>query len=238
MNLIDSTDLFSRMAHQAFTSLLDKPHVKRTWRPLQALSRALIVGTFVDDFVRIASDYTGQADSMRTVGFGEPASSILPALFCAVQGIGAGLVLSGQARFVQIGCVVLISWSAAHPFLYQQQRNTEFVVEEVSIIGGLLILLSSTRATLRSSALPVVSQEERQTETDRLQLAGRCCLSALYLFYAQKMARERFAALNDGFTHENLPATMTEIALLVMLLPLTAWLVIGLRSRWCRALSS
>jgi hypothetical protein len=233
MNLNDSTDLFSRMAH-----LLDRPHVKRTWRPLQALSRALIVGTFVDDFVRIASDYTGQADSMRTVGFGEPASSILPALFCAVQGIGAGLVLSGQARFVQIGCVVLISWSAAHPFLYQQQRNTEFVVEEVSIIGGLLILLSSTRATLRSSALPVVSQVERQTETDRLQLAGRCCLSALYLFYAQKMARERFAALNDGFTHENLPATMTEIALLVMLLPLTAWLVIGLRSRWCRALSS
>ena len=77
-----------------------------------------------------------------------------------------------------------------------------------------------------------MSQEERQAETDRLQLAGRCCLSALYLFYAQKMARERFAALNDGFTHENLPATMTEIALLVMLLPLTAWLVFGLRSRW------
>ena len=132
---------------QVFTSLLDRPHVKRTWRPLQALSRALIVGTFVDDFVRIASDYTGQVDSMRTVGFGDPASSFLPALFCAVQGIGAGLVLSGQARFVQTGCIVLISWSAAHPFLYKQQRNTEFVVEEVSIIGGLLILLSSTRAT-------------------------------------------------------------------------------------------
>ena len=78
---------------QVFTSLLDRPHVKRTWRPLQALSRALIVGTFVDDFVRIASDYTGQVDSMRTVGFGDPASSFLPALFCAVQGIGAGLVL-------------------------------------------------------------------------------------------------------------------------------------------------
>ena len=108
--------------HQALTARVDRLlTVKRTWRPLQAVSRALIVGTFVDDFVRIASDYTGQADSMRTVGFGDPLSAIMPALFCAVQGVGTGLVLLGHARFVQIGSVVLIAWSAAHPFLYQQR---------------------------------------------------------------------------------------------------------------------
>lgn len=209
---------------------------KRAWRRLQTLAGALIVGTFIDDCVRIAADYTGQADSMRTVGFGDPLSGIMPALFCLVQGTGAGLVLFGHAQLVQAGCAMLIAWTAAHPFLYQQQRNTEFVVEEISIIGGLLILLSSTRATMRGADLPTDAGEDRQTETDRLQLAGRCCLSALYLYYAQKMARERFTALSEGFAYENPLVAVVEGGLLMLLAPLTGLLVMGMRSRWAALL--
>jgi len=206
--------------------------VKRAWRYLQALARALIVGTFIDDCMRIGTDYTGQADSMRTVGFGDPAAAILPALFCLVQATGVALVLPGRAALTQAGCIVLIGWTAAHPFLYQQQRNTEFVVEEISIIGGLLVLLSSARATMRG-ATTTPQEEERQTETDRLQLAGRCCLSALFLYYGQKMARERFTALSGGFANEAPLVAMAEAVLLALLLPLTALLVVGMRSRVC-----
>ena len=204
--------------------------VKSAWRRLQLLARALIVGTFIDDCVRIATDYSGQVESMRTVGFADALASLLPALFCLVQGAGASLVLSGNARFVQLGCVVLMLWTSAHPFLYQQQRNTEFVVEEISIIGGLLILLSSTRATIRG--LSPEEGEERQVAVDRLQLSGRCCLSALYLYYAQKMARERLNALSSNGVHEVPMVAAAEAVLLALILPITGLLVVGMRSRW------
>jgi uncharacterized membrane protein YphA (DoxX/SURF4 family) len=199
--------------------------IKHIWRRLQLLARVLIVSTFIDDAIRVASDYTGQADSMRTVGFGDPLSALMPIGFVLVQTAGALLVLTDRSPLAEAGCVLLAVWTAAHPFLYAQHSNAEFVVESVSIIGGLLILLSNRRALARS----MHSGGGTEPATDQLQLAGRACLSALYVFYAQKMARHR---LTDG-AEEAPGEALVEGVLLAGLLGLTGLIVIGLRSRWC-----
>lgn len=100
----------------------------------------------------------------------------------------------------------------------------------LSIIGGLLILLSSARAIARHcSSAPVDANH-----TDRLQLTGRACLSALYLYYVQKMARERLAALvGSGSAGEAPGVALVEGVLLLLLGALTILLIVGLRSRWC-----
>ena len=221
------------MSRAAIEWLDERVSLKSASAKVGTLARVLIVSTFIDDTIRIAFDYSGQVDSMKSVGFGSSASPILPVIFVLIQASGAGLTLAGPSTLWSVGAVELILWSAAHPFLYAQQENTEFLVESVSIIGGLLILLSSSTRELQMT-LPVAGTDAdadaHRRRMDRVQLAGRCCLSALFIYYALKAARERLTAL---FFHsdESALSGLVEGVLLGVLAPLTALLVMGMRSR-------
>ena len=142
------------MSRAAIEWLDERVSLKSASAKVGTLARVLIVSTFIDDTIRIAFDYSGQVDSMKSVGFGSSASPILPVIFVLIQASGAGLTLAGPSTLWSVGAVELILWSAAHPFLYAQQENTEFLVESVSIIGGLLILLASSTRELQMT-LPV-----------------------------------------------------------------------------------
>ena len=233
----------------------ERVNLKHVHRRLQVIARVLIISTFVDDTLRVACDYSGQVESMRVVGFGEAAAQVLPALFVVVQATGSLCVLVGRSQSTEAGCALLIAWTAIHPFLYQQQKNVEFLIESLSIIGGLCILLSSTRAIRRhgdlgGALLPgptdrshggggggdggaAPTSADAVERADKLQLVGRACLSSLYVFYAFKGAHERVLALFSDGAAEAPGVALVEYTLLGMLAPLAALLVVGMRSRWC-----
>jgi uncharacterized membrane protein YphA (DoxX/SURF4 family) len=229
-----------------------KTNLKHVYRRLQLAARFLIVGTFADDAIRVTCDYGGQISTMVSVGFPSAAATVMPAVFIVTQATGVFLVLSGRAP--EQGCMTLLVWTAIHPFLYLQQKNLEFLLESVTIIGGLLILLSSERnlrkrqeaielqarpgerAALVGGDEEVAEQrEEAQEQTDRLQLGGRVAVSAVFVYYVVKMLHERIGVLK-GVVPEELHVAVVEGVLLVLLLIATGLLVVGMKARWCALL--
>ena len=205
-------------------------NVKHSWRRLQLFARCLIVSTFIDDTLRIACDHEGQRASMEQAheSLSHAATHLLPVLFVLTQASGSLLVLCGRPGSEQLGVCILATWAAIHPFLYKQQENTEFMVESLSIIGGLLILLASMRATARRGRAEPHAAGSR---VDLLQRAGRSCHSALFVYYAAKAARERLAALEGRAAAEAPGVALIEGVLLAALACLSALLILGLRSR-------
>jgi len=212
------------------------------YRRLQVVARLLVVGTFADDSLRVACDYSGQVSTMGSVGFRKPLASILPVVFILTQGISVFLIVSELAP--EPGCIALLVWTGLHPFIYKQESNLEFLLESVTIMGGLMVLLSSERHNrkARERKLPsaAVSQEETAEEANKmnlLQLCGRVCISAVFLFYGGKMMHDRVQGLSKGLAEdENLFTAVFEGVLMVFLLLLTGFLVAGMKSRWCALL--
>ena len=118
-------------------------NVKGVYRRLQVFARFLVVGTFADDSLRVTCDYSGQVSTMQSVGCGKPLASILPAVFIMTQGVSVFLIISEIAP--EPGCAALLVWTGLHPFIYKQESNLEFLLESVTIMGGLMVLLSSER---------------------------------------------------------------------------------------------
>ena len=220
---------------QALARADDSINVKFVYRRLQLIARGLVVMTFIDDALRVITDYNGQVTTMRGVRWGKHFggvyfwSHLIPVLCVLAQASGATMVLAELRP--QAGCLILIAFSALHPFLYQQQGNLEFLLESVTIIGGLLILLSSDRAKARARAkLLLAEREEEEQQKDRLLLAGRVCVSAVFVHYVAKMIYERSSKHDDP-----LDAAVDGV-LLILLAVITGLIVVGIKSRWCAAL--
>ena len=179
-------------------------NVKGVYRRLQVVARLLVVGTFADDSLRVACDYSGQVSTMGSVGFRAPLSSILPAVFILTQGISVFLIISELAP--EPGCITLLVWTGLHPYIYKQESNLEFLLESVTIMGGLMVLLSSERQNRKArerKLLPSVAPtpEETAEEANKmnlLQLCGRVCISAVFLYYGGKMMHERVQGISKG----------------------------------------
>jgi len=247
---------FADFTKDAWSAIDVRVNLKHVYRRLQLTARFLIVGTFMDDAVRVLCDYRGQVYTMKGVGWGnalnmnQQLSQVMPAFFILTQAIGVFLVLSDAQP--QAGCVTLLLWAGVHPFLYAQQRNLEFLLESVTIIGGLLILLSSERmsaarakskmAAASEEATSLVgrkgtneAQEAADEETGRLLLLGRVFLSAVFVYYVVKMINERIKNLSSSDKEEPLMAVVYGV-LLVFLMVITGLIVMGMKSRWCAML--
>jgi len=235
-------------------------NIKHVHRRLQIAARLLIVGTFIDDALRVLGEYRGQMLTMRHVGWGasigieHTASHVLPGAFIAIQSMGVALILSGIQP--QVGCVALSLWAFVHPFLYSQQRNLEFVLKSVTIIGGLLILLSSERKIAKAKAsaqhrgeeeaaliesspaeMDEAAKEEKAVK-DRLLIVGRCALSAVFVYYVVKMINELVTELlkTNKEMKDPLVADVMHGTFIVLLMVVTALIVVGMKSRWCAML--
>jgi len=204
---------------QILTAVDERVSLKHVHRRLQAFARVLIVGTFMDDALRVTCDYPGQIHTMKAVGWGQSMGAwapvihtVMPSLFIATQTAGVLLILTRLAP--QAGCIILTVWAAIHPFLYAQQSNLEFLLESVTIIGGILILLTSERAIkarelrlgggLGSAGTPAEVASRAAMEKNQLLFGGRIMLSAVFVYYSISMCRERVAAVMGGpLNHEN-----------------------------------
>ncbi len=225
---------------------------------LQHVACLLTLATFLDDALRVATDYAGQARTLRTLGVAArlvPAAravvyGVLPAAFVAVQLLGVALVLA-QWR-PQTGCVVLIVWTLVHPFIYQQQGNLEFVCQSLTIAGGALILLSSERSTaLRKryvegftdisalGATPAELKASAAHERSRLLLLGRVLLTSVLMYHAAKLGSDELGQLlrSPAVLGSSLAALAYSVLLLLLLLML-ALIVTGINSRQVAALAA
>lgn len=228
----------------------ERVSLKHVHRRLQAFARVLIVGTFMDDALRVMCDYRGQAATMKSVGWGvslPPGSqaavqSLMPSVFIATQTIGVLLILTRLAP--QAGCLVLVAWAGVHPFMYAQQKNLEFLLESVTIIGGLLILLTSERAIATRERLlgggggvlgtPAEQKEAQANEKNQLLFAGRLMLCAVFVYYSVKMSIERVQALLGGpINHEDPIHALFALFVLLLLVSGTGLIIVGIKSRWC-----
>ena len=215
-------------------------NVKGVYRRLQVAARFLVVGTFADDSIRVTFDYSGQVLTMQSVGFGLAIASILPAVFIMTQGVSVFLIVSEIAP--EPGCLALLVWTGLHPFIYKQESNLEFLLESVTIMGGLMVLLSSERQNRKakqrkeqpSQMIDPGETAEEANKMNLLQLCGRICISAVFLYYGGKMMHERVQSFSLG--DENFFLAAFEGVLMVFLLLITGFLVAGMKSRWCALL--
>lgn len=124
-----------------------------------------------------------------------------------VQATGSAMVMAraGEA----LGCGMLIGWSCLHPALYAQLGNGEFIAETVTVVGGLLILLSTT---LSSSATKA-----------SVCLTGRCLLCAYFFRYAVVKLGAAFMGSSQS--------AIVDAALSLALCYVCGLIVIGSRSR-------
>ena len=120
----------------------ERASIRSMHRRLQVVAKALIVTTFAEDAMRVLFTYEVQQSSMRQAGWTSAAAQAgLPVISFLVQMSGCLLASWGK----QAGCYLLLGWCLWHPFMYSQQTNWEFVLETLTIVGGLLILLSHFR---------------------------------------------------------------------------------------------
>ena len=118
--------------------------LKLMHRKMQVVAKVLIVTTFFEDALRVLLTFSVQQNSMRIAGWQSPLLHTgLPMLSLVVQSSGSLLVaLPGSSKRAEVGCYILLGWCMFHPIMYRQETNWEFVLETLTIMGGLLILLS------------------------------------------------------------------------------------------------
>ena len=89
---------------------------------------------------------------------------------------------------------------------------------------------------MSNKALPVGGSrsENAQAENDWIQLAGRACLSALFVFHVHKISLHLLTAGSGSWDAPHV--LLAECVLALLVFGLTALLVVGLRSRYCALL--
>lgn len=183
-----------------------------------------------------------QRSSMQVAGWMSPVLQfLLPVVSFVWQGLGSLLVAVPSAIGSQrpvIGCYSLLGWCLFHPFMYAQQSNREFVLETVTIMGGLGILLSHFqlekesvvgKAGLLGGKPAVDSRSSAALHADRVQMLSRIALVAIFLYYA--FLKVHGYASNFSSPERDWAGPIAEGALICALLYLCALVIIGMKSR-------
>jgi len=201
----------------------------------------------MEDALRVVLTFSVQQKSMQIAGWESPLlHSLLPVMSFVVQSVGGLLIVmpGGNQRPV-VGCYILLVWCLWHPFMYRQQTNWEFVLETLTIQGGLLILLSHFMLLRPECKQPLLGERNDdaniayQTRAHRLQALGRMLIVSIFLFYAfQKLHYyaqrvKESSALQDTTTWVWMGA---EGMLVLALLYICSLVIIGMKSRWCALL--
>jgi len=209
----------------------------------QAVAKVLIVTTFMEDALRVLLTFHVQQNSMRIAGWQSPIlHNLLPMLSFCIQSCGSLLVvMPGGGQRAMAGCYLLIGWCMWHPFMYGQQTNWEFMLETLTIVGGLAVLLShfmlvkpGRMAGLPSARASVISDSPLSNRAHRIQAAGRMMIVSIFLFYAFQMVHGYSAHLRSkvGAADFDWQTPLVEGLLIVLLLYMCSLVIIGMKSRW------
>ncbi|KAG0169697.1 hypothetical protein DFQ28_007047 [Apophysomyces sp. BC1034] len=157
--------------------------IDRVGQPLKpympVMARFLIVATFLEDPLRIMTQWSEQVRFMETVRhFPTGLSHIFLALNVIVMLAGSSLVIA--KRHQDYAVYGLMGVVVAQALGYGLIFNLSFFLRNLSVLGGLLMVLSDSMAKRKQmfAALPQISESNRRTY---LQLAGRVLLIFLFI---------------------------------------------------------
>jgi len=146
---------------------------------IPAIARFLIVVTFLEDALRIVTQWTDQLAYLeRHQGFWRGASHLFLIFNVTTMVVASCLVIIKRYQEPAIAglFIVVISQSLGYGLIF----DLSFFLRNLSVLGGLLMVLSDSLNRRRQmfAALPQLSETDRRTY---FQLAGRILLVFLFL---------------------------------------------------------
>ncbi|KAI7883879.1 SURF4-domain-containing protein [Lichtheimia hyalospora FSU 10163] len=157
--------------------------IDRVGQPLKpyipAIGRFLIVVTFLEDALRITTQWSDQNTYMQDYRhFPRGISQIFLGLNVIVMLAGSGLVIA--RRYQEYAVYGLLGVVVAQALGYGLIFDLSFFLRNLSVIGGLVMVLSDALGKKKRmfAALPQLSESNRRTY---LQLAGRILLIFLFI---------------------------------------------------------
>ena len=220
----------------------------RIWGPrFEFFVRLILVATFLDDSIRVATNFSEHTD--QVVAAGQPLAEASPHLiyYAAAVVLAAGLLAQSLGSLCLVALIqpdvatkALIGWAIVQPVLYAQLTNFEFVAESLSLIGGLLIMRAhlseqakrdGRRVPLGGGTLCVPADPDSAPELAiaRTQLLGRLLLPSVYLYRALTL----LGSLADAQYRKELSYSMSAVdtAVSIGLVLGCALVAAGLKSR-------
>lgn len=146
---------------------------------LPHVARLFIVSTFMEDGIRMWFQWAPQRDYMNaTWGCGW----YLATLFVLVNMVGqlTSCVLVLIRRQVNIACAVLLGIVVLQTVAYDIFWDVRFLMRNLALIGGLILLLAESKAEGRSlfAGLPSMGNNTQRTY---MQLSGRILLVLMFV---------------------------------------------------------
>ncbi|KAI7861877.1 SURF4 family-domain-containing protein [Spinellus fusiger] len=191
--------------------------VDRIGQPLKpyipVISRFLIVATFLEDTLRIIMQWSEQLLFMEnTRSFYKGFSHLFLAINVIVMLVGSSLVIAKKHQ--EYAIYGLMGVVVAQAFGYGLIFNLSFFLRNLSVVGGLIMVLSDsmTKRKQMFAALPQISENNRRTY---LQLAGRILL--IFLF------------IGSAFHGE---WSLTRVAVSVLGLVACLMVAVGFKAKW------
>lgn len=158
------------------------------------LGRTLIVATFFEDGFRIYSQWSDQVSYIWSFrGLPRFLTVIYLALNIVLMYAGSLSVITHKKLIAGVGSLLFVVISQA--IVYGLIFNFSFFVRNLSVIGGLLMVLSDAFVNdRRSLSMPGLPALEDKDNSKYFQLAGRILMILLFLAYA---INERFTLLSS-----------------------------------------
>ena len=177
-----SSTLFNKVhdyAHRADEKLSQLGSPIKPYLP--TIGRLLVVITFLEDTYRILTDYSGQVFYICVQrGMNRVLTHIFFISNIVCMLLGSLLVISRKRLTLGVSCLtyVLISQSLAYGLIFDMQ----FFTRNLSLIGGLLLVLSESWAkTKKRVAIPGLLQLDSKDKTQTVTLIGRILLVFLFV---------------------------------------------------------
>ncbi|XP_076455079.1 surfeit locus protein 4-like [Babylonia areolata] len=146
---------------------------------LPHLARFCLISTFFEDGIRMYTQWNEQRDYMNaTWGCGYFLASMFVLLNLVGQLVGCGMVLSRQK--VPIACGLLFGIIALQTVAYSILWDLKFLMRNLALSGGVLLLLAENKAEGKSLFAGLPSMGDNNPK-QYMQLSGRILLVLMFL---------------------------------------------------------
>jgi uncharacterized membrane protein YphA (DoxX/SURF4 family) len=150
---------------------------------MPVIARFLLVVTFLEDSIRITSQWSDQIKYLRrNQGFPWGLAEVFLFLNVVIMLIGSFLAIAkkhSEVAVAGLGGVIISQWIG-----YGLIFDSNFFLRNMSVFGGLMMLLADAYSSKRKklfAGLPTLNETDRSTY---LQLFGRILLVFLFLTFA------------------------------------------------------
>jgi len=214
------------------TQLTKKLDTKARQAIMGRFGPILLTLTFVEDAIRIPLRWSEQHSYMTDfMGLYSWFGALVLMMSFVVQLGGAWLVVRPdrfKPRRVLVGSYMLLAFTAIQPFMYGQHTDFDFLSRELTLAGGLMLLIWGEYQKLGRKVDIITmanAQEMNDGTSDRVQLTGRLLLTFLFLFQAIHS--------KDGGLHSVMTSPgFINISSFVLLFGLSLMVCTGFKTTW------